>query len=102
MFSFPSYQPIELASDQERYEMERKKHETTTFFKEMEKNIFHTFEKAKKKEEADDSMFTDFNSDGMYEFNDDYDDNMDDMLRNSVNIYRDGKECNVGVFSLIQ
>lgn len=84
--------PIELASDQERYEMERKKRETTDFFKEMEKNIFRNFEQARKKEN-DETLFTEFNSEEMYEFNaddDDYHDHMDDMLRNSVNSYRDG------------
>jgi hypothetical protein len=85
-------QPIELASDSERYDMERKKKETSAFFKEMETNIHNTFEKAmKKKSEFDDSMFTELTSEEMYEFQEDnYNDDMDGMLRNSVNSYRDG------------
>lgn len=72
--------------------MERKKRETAAFFKEMERNIFLTFERAKKREEADDY------SEGMYEYNDNYDDNMDDMLRNSVGSYPDGENCSYSIF----
>lgn len=79
--------PMELASEAERYEMEKKKRETVAFFKDMERNIFKSFEEAKKREEyLNEAGFTD-----MYEFDDDnYDDQMDEMLRNSVNSYRDG------------
>ena len=72
--------------------MEKKKRETVAFFKDMERNIFKSFEEAKKREEyLNEAGFTD-----MYEFDDDnYDDQMDEMLRNSVNSYRDGnfEEC---------
>jgi hypothetical protein len=34
----------------------------------------------------------------MYEYNDNYDDNMDDMLRNSVGSYPDGENCSYSIF----
>lgn len=84
-------QPIELASDKERYIMELKKKETSDFFKEMENNIHKTFTKAKKASEFDDSLFTELNAEEMYEFDEDhYDDNMDGHLSNSVNSYPEG------------
>ena len=83
-------QPLELASEAERREMESKKRATNAFFKEMESNIFNTFERAKREEAAADGG-SDVNTELMYEYEDDnYHDDMDDMLRDSVNSYKGG------------
>ena len=75
--------------------MENKKRETSAFFKEMESNIHKTFEDAKNINDFDESLFIELRDDDMYEYHeeeDNYHDNMDGMLSNSVNSFkRDGK-----------
>jgi hypothetical protein len=82
--------------------MERKKRETSAFFKEMENNIHMAFERAKKKDEE--PLFTELQSEEMYEFvdEDNYHDRMDGMLRNSVNSYRDGEQDTLECFCCVK
>jgi hypothetical protein len=98
MYELYKLQPVELASDAERDEMERKQRETSAFFREMEQNIHNTFENHSQKDDYDDSIFLELKGDEMYEFGEDnYHDDMDNMLCNSVNSFRDGKSMSMFV-----
>lgn len=90
------HKPLELASESERREMERKRKETIQFFKEMEENIHRIFDEDAAQKQSNEE-FLELREDEMFEYidDDDYDDRMDRMLRNSVNCHREALAGNV-------